>query len=99
MAADPLTTIPLRASTRAELAQLTTGGHSYDGLIRAILEELEARDPWFDEMDRRIEDWHAGRVKLRPIELLRAADPQSRKRGSRYWSCRSSATAGLRTTS
>jgi hypothetical protein len=99
MAADPLTTIPLRASTRAELAQLKTGGHSYDDPIRAILKELEARDPGFDEMDRRIEDWHAGRVQLSPIEWLRAADPHSRMRGSRYWSCRSSATAGLRTSS
>jgi hypothetical protein len=83
MASDPLTTISLRASTRAELAQLKTGGQTYDELIRAILEELEARDPWFEEMEHRIDDWRSGRVKLAPVETLRAADQRSRKRGVR----------------
>ena len=82
MASDPLTTIPLRASTRAELEHLKTGGQTYDDLIRAILEELEARDPWFDEMERRIDDWRAGKAKLEPIETLREADLRSRKRGA-----------------
>jgi hypothetical protein len=56
MASNPLTTIPVRASTRAELEHLKTGGQSYDDLIRAILEELETRDPWYDERERRIND-------------------------------------------
>jgi len=83
MASDPLTTIPLRASTRAELEHLKTGGQTYDDLIRAILEELEARDPWFDEMALRIDDWHKGKVSLEPIETLREKDRHSRKRGTR----------------
>jgi hypothetical protein len=83
MAADPLTTIPVRSSTRAELEQLKTGGQSYDDLIRALLEELEARDPWYEEMERRISDWRAGRTKLEPIETLRDRDRLSRKASSR----------------
>ncbi|MCI4365338.1 MAG: hypothetical protein L3K10_04670 [Thermoplasmata archaeon] len=82
MASDRLTTIPVRASTRAELEQLKTGGQSYDDLIREILEELESRDPWYDEMERRVEDWRSGKVKPEPIETLRARDLRSRKPGS-----------------
>jgi hypothetical protein len=83
MASDPLTTIPVRASTRAELEQLKTGGQSYDDLIRALLEELESRDPWFDEMAQRIDDWRSGSVKPKPIETLRVRDLRSRKHGAR----------------
>ncbi len=82
MASDPLTTISVRASTRAELEHLKTGGQSYDDLIRDILEELEARDPWYDEMERRIEDWRSGKTKLEPIESLRERDTRSRKPGA-----------------
>lgn len=82
MASDPLTTIPVRASTRAELEHLKTGGQSYDDLIRAILEELEERDPWFEEMQGRIDDWRSGRAKLEPIESLREKDRRSRKRST-----------------
>jgi hypothetical protein len=82
MATDRLTTISVRASTRAELEQLKTGGQSYDDVIRAILEALEARDPWYDEMERRIDDWRAGKVKLEPIETLRSRDTRSRSRGT-----------------
>ena len=70
MPADPLTTISVRASTRAELEHLKTGGQSYYDLIRALIEELEARDPWFDEMAARSAEWRKGRVALEPIESL-----------------------------
>ena len=83
MAADPLTTIPVRESTRAELQRLKTGGQSYDQVIRAILEELEERDPWFGEMEQRIADWKAGKVKLEPIETLLEKDRKSRARKGR----------------
>lgn len=79
MAADPLTTISVRASTRAELERLKTGGQSYDEVIRAILEELEERDPWFAEMEQRISDWKQGKVKLEPIETLLEKDQRARK--------------------
>jgi hypothetical protein len=82
MASDPLTTISVRASTRAGLEHLKTGGQSYDDLIRAILEELEERDPWYDETERRIADWRSGKVKPEPIETLRARDLRSRKPGA-----------------
>jgi predicted CopG family antitoxin len=78
MAADPLTTISVRESTRAELQRLKAGGQSYDQVIRAILEELEERDPWFAEMERRISDWKDGKVKLEPIETLWEKDRKSR---------------------
>lgn len=78
MAADPLTTIPVRESTRAELQRLKTGGQSYDQVIRAILEELEERDPWFAEMEQRIADWKAGKTTLEPIETLFEKDQKSR---------------------
>lgn len=80
MAADPLTTISVRESTRAELQRLKTGGQSYDEVIRTILEELEARDPWFAEMEQRISEWKQGKVKLEPIETLWEKD---RKLGAR----------------
>ncbi len=80
MAADPLTTISVRESTRAELQRLKTGGQSYDEVIRTILEELEQRDPWFAEMEQRISGWKQGKVKLEPIETLWEKD---RKPGSR----------------
>jgi predicted CopG family antitoxin len=79
MAADPLTTIPIRASTRAELQRLKSGGQSYDDVIRAVLEELEERDPWFDEMEKRIEEWRTGKAKLEPIVTLREKDQLSRR--------------------
>lgn len=82
MAADPLTTIPIRASTRAELEVLKTGGQSYDDLIRALLEELEARDPWYEEMERRIGEVRSGRIKTEPIETLLKRDKRSRLSGS-----------------
>jgi predicted CopG family antitoxin len=82
MATDPLTTITVRSSTRAELEHLKTGGQSYDDLIRALLEELERRDPWFEEMEHRIDDFRSGRTKLEPIETLRARDRRSRKLGA-----------------
>jgi predicted CopG family antitoxin len=78
MAADPLTTIPVRESTRAELQRLKTGGQSYDQVIRAILEELEERDPWFAEMEQRIADWKNGKTKLEPIETLFEKDRRAR---------------------
>jgi predicted CopG family antitoxin len=78
MATDPLTTISVRESTRAELQRLKAGGQSYDEVIRAILEELEERDPWFAEMERRISDWKDGKVKLAPIETLWEKDRKSR---------------------
>ncbi len=80
MATDPLTTISVRQSTRAELERLKTGGQSYDELIRGILEELEERDPWFAEMERRISDWKQGKIKLEPIETLWEKDQRSRSR-------------------
>ncbi len=83
MAADPLTTIPVRESTRSELQRLKTGGQSYDAVIRAILEELEERDPWFAEMDQRISDWKKGKIKLEPIETLWEKDQRARARKSR----------------
>lgn len=83
MATDPVTTIPVRASTRAELERLKSGGQSYDDVIRAVLEELEERDPWFDEMDRRIAELREGRVKLETVETLREADLRSRQRKAR----------------
>lgn len=79
MAADPLTTISVRASTRAELEKLKTGGQSYDEVIRAILEELEERDPWFAEMEQRISDWKQGKIKLESIETLLEKDQRARK--------------------
>jgi hypothetical protein len=82
MAADPLTTIPVRTSTRAELEVLKTGGQSYDDLIRALLEELEARDPWYEEMERRIIEVRSGKVKAVPIESLLERDKRARKTGS-----------------
>jgi hypothetical protein len=82
MTADPLTTITVRASTRLELEHLKTGGQTYDDLIRALLEELETRDPWYDEMERRVDEWRSGKVKPEPIETLRARDLRSRKPGS-----------------
>ena len=45
MSAEALSTIPVREPTRAAIRRLRTGGQSYDDLIRAILEELEGRDP------------------------------------------------------
>ncbi len=83
MAADPLTTIPIRTSTRDELETLKTGGQSYDDLIRALLEELEARDPWYEEMERRIGEVRSGRIKTEPIETLLKRDKRSRRSGSR----------------
>jgi predicted CopG family antitoxin len=83
MAVDPLTTISVRASTRAELERLKTGGQSYDEVIRAILEELEERDPWFAEMEQRISDWKIGKIKLEPIETLWDKDQQARARKPR----------------
>lgn len=78
MAADPLTTIPVRASTRSELQRLKSGGQSYDDVIRSILEELEERDPWFQEMERRLDDIHSGKLKLEPIESLYEKDRRAR---------------------
>jgi predicted CopG family antitoxin len=83
MAADPLTTISVRESTRLELQRLKTGGQSYDEVIRDILEELEERDPWFAEMEQRISDWKNGKVKLEPIETLWEKDQRSRTGKSR----------------
>jgi len=83
MATDPLTTISVRESTRAELQRLKTGGQSYDEVIRAVLEELEERDPWFAEMERRISDWHEGKIKLEPIETLWEKDQRTRARKPR----------------
>jgi predicted CopG family antitoxin len=83
MAADPLTTIPVRESTRAELQRLKTGGQSYDEVIHAILEELEARDPWFAEMEQRISEWKNGKIKPEPIETLWEKDRKSRTGKSR----------------
>jgi Putative addiction module component len=83
MASDPLTTIPLRTSTRAELQRLKSGGQSYDDLIRAILEELEEQDPWFEEMERRLKDIHSGRTKLEPVEAVFAEYPPAKSRRSR----------------
>jgi predicted CopG family antitoxin len=83
MAADPLTTISVRESTRLELQRLKTGGQSYDEVIRNILEELEERDPWFAEMEQRISDWKNGKVKLEPIETLWEKDRRSRTGKSR----------------
>lgn len=83
MAADPLTTIPVRESTRAELQRLKTGGQSYDEVIRAILEELEEQDPWFQEMEQRLADIHAGKATLVPIETLYAKYPPSKVRRSK----------------
>jgi hypothetical protein len=83
MAADPLTTIPVRESTRAELQRLKSGGQSYDQVIRAILEELEERDPWFSEMEQRVADWKEGKIKLEPIETLWHKDTKGRARNSR----------------
>src|SRR5271167_737713 len=82
MAADPLTTIPVRESTRAELRRLKSGGQSYDEVIRAILEELEERDPWFAEMEHRVADWKEGKIKLEPIETLWDKDKKARARKS-----------------
>lgn len=83
MAADPLTTIPVRESTREELQRLKTGGQSYDEVIRTILEELEERDPWFAEMEQRILEWEQGKVKLEPIETLWDKDRKARARKPR----------------
>ena len=83
MASDPLTTISVRQSTRAELERLKTGGKSYDEVIRAILEELEERDPWFAEMEKRISDWREGKIKLEPIETLWEKDQLTRARKPR----------------
>jgi predicted CopG family antitoxin len=82
MAADPLTTIPLRASTRAELQRLKSGGQSYDDVIRAILEELEGQDPWFQEMEQRLENIHSGKAKLEPVETIYAKYPPTKTRRS-----------------
>jgi predicted CopG family antitoxin len=82
MSTDALTTIPVRASTRAELQRLKSGGQSYDEVIRAILEELEEQDPWFQEMEQRLKDIHSGKSKLEPIESLYAKYPPSRARRS-----------------
>ncbi len=82
MSADALTTISVRASTRAELQRLKSGGQSYDEVIRAILEELEEQDPWFQEMEQRLKDIHSGKAKLEPIESLYAKYPPSRARRS-----------------
>jgi hypothetical protein len=82
MAADPLTTIPVRASTRVELQRLKSGGQSYDDVIRAILKEMEEQNPWFQEMEQRLEDLHSGKTKLEPIEPLYAKCPPSRTRRS-----------------
>lgn len=68
MASDPLTTIPVHASTRDELNRLKTGGQSYDEVIRTILKELEERDPWYQDMVRRIREVQSGKVKLVPFE-------------------------------
>lgn len=78
MAADRLTTIPVRASTRSELQRLKSGGQSYDDVIRSILEELEERDPWFQEMERRLDYIHSGKLKLEPIESLYEKDRRAR---------------------
>ncbi|MGI0133031.1 MAG: hypothetical protein ACREDK_08105 [Thermoplasmata archaeon] len=78
MATDPLTTISVRRSTRAELERLKMGGQSYDEVIRAILEELEERDPWFAEMEQRLSEWKQGKIKLEPIETLWKKDQRSR---------------------
>lgn len=83
MATDPLTTIPVHESTRVELQRLKSGGQSYDDVIRAILEELEERDPWFAEMEQRIADWKQGKIKLEPIETLWDKDKKSGVRKSR----------------
>ena len=72
MSAESLTTIPVRQSTRAALQRLKTGGQSYDDVIRAILEQLEENDPWFREMEQRLEDVHSGKIQLEPIETLYA---------------------------
>ncbi|HLM90492.1 MAG TPA: hypothetical protein VK424_00315 [Thermoplasmata archaeon] len=82
VSADALTTIPVRASTRAELQRLKSGGQSYDDVIRAILEELEEQDPWFQEMEQRLKDIHSGKAKLEPIESLYTKYPPSRVRRS-----------------
>ncbi len=72
MTAEPLTTISVRASTRTQLQRLKSAGKTYDDVIRGILEELEGNDPWFREMEQRIEDVHSGKAKLEPIETLYA---------------------------
>jgi Arc/MetJ-type ribon-helix-helix transcriptional regulator len=68
----------VRESTRAELQRLKAGGQSYDEVIRAILEELEERDPWLAEMEQRIADWKKGKVKAEPIETLLEKDRAAR---------------------
>lgn len=82
MSAKTLTTIPVRQSTRAALQRLKTGGQSYDEVIRAILEELEESDPWFEEMEQRLKDIHSGKVRLEPIEALYARHRTKRPRTS-----------------
>jgi hypothetical protein len=82
MGADPLTTIPVRESTRAELQRLKTGGQSYDAVIRAIMEEWAEQDPWFQEMEGRLADLHTGKAKLEPIETHFAKYPPTRTRRS-----------------
>lgn len=80
MASDPLTTIPVHASTRDALARLKAGGQSYDDVIHAIIEELKARDPWLEEMRGRLEEIKAGKVKLVPFEALQAKRRRMRSR-------------------
>jgi len=81
MASDPLTTIPLRSSTSDHLSRLKTGGQTYDDVILAVLEELEHRDPWFQEMNSRIEDLRSGKVRAQPIDSLLAKDRRARRSG------------------
>jgi predicted CopG family antitoxin len=82
MAADPLTTISVHESTRTNLQRLKSAGQSYDQVIRTILEELEERDPWFAEMEKRVVEWKAGKIKLEPIETLWDKDKKARARKS-----------------
>ncbi len=83
MSADPLTTIPVRASTRAELQRLKSAGRSYDDVIRGIPEEPEEKDPWFQEMEARLDAVHAGKVRLEPIDTLYAKYRGSKARRGR----------------
>jgi hypothetical protein len=82
-ASAPPATIPVRSSTRAELQRLKSSGRSYDEVIRGILEALEEKDPWLQEMEQRIKGNHSGKVKLEPIESLYAKYKSSRSRRGR----------------
>ena len=75
-----VTTIQVQESTKEALEHLKAGRQTYDEVIRALIQEREAHDPWWEEMASRMEAVKSGKEQLLP---QRALEEYHRKRTAR----------------